>query len=450
MENKRSLKGLKYFTFTWGCQMNERDSEIIAGMLDETGMIPVPSPEKADIVVLNTCCVRDKAEQKVYARIGELAKIKKSNPDMVIVVCGCMVQQKKVPEHIAGRFPQVNLILGTYNLYRLPELLKTAGSKGILIEVFEDRPDSIPDTSLPLKKNQVKAKVNISFGCNNFCSYCIVPYVRGREISRNPEAIIEEISCFAANGCKEVLLLGQNVNSYGKDNKNIPDFSDLVLQITEIEGIKRVRFMTSHPKDLSDKLIDTVAGNEKVCNHIHLPVQAGSNKILKAMNRGYTREDYLKLVEKIKSNIPGVSLTSDIIVGFPGETEKDFQDTLDLASQARFDSAYTFIYSPRRGTKAASMEDNVTTEAKRERLQRLMELQNEISLELNMELVGQKVEILVEANTADKQGNIVCSGRTPTNKIVTIAGSEDKEIIGSLLNVEITEAKTWSLKGKLI
>lgn len=439
---------LKYYVQTWGCQMNERDSEIIAGILDETGMVPEKAPEQADVVVLNTCCVREKAEQKVYARIGELVRLKRSNPEMVIVVCGCMVQQRGVPEHIVHRFPQVNLILGTHNLYRLPQLLQTAGSKGNLIEVVEERPKDMPDTSLLSPKSQLKAKVNISFGCNNFCSYCIVPYVRGREVSRNPRVIIEEIAFLADHGCREVLLLGQNVNSYGKDQESYPDFSDLLLQVAQIKGIERIRFMTSHPKDFSDKLIHTMAGNPKLCSHVHLPVQAGSNKVLKAMNRGYTREKYLDLAEKIKENIPGVSLTTDIIVGFPGETEEDFQATLDLIRRVHFDSAYTFMYSLRRGTKAASLKDDVSAETKKDRLDRLMEVQNEISLELNLPLVGQEVEILVDTRDKGRHGGMIYSGRTSTNKIVVLEDPGDQELMGRLVKVKITEAKTWSLKGE--
>ena len=444
------LEASKYYVQTWGCQMNERDSEIISGMLDEAGMESAEAVEKTDVMVLNTCCVRDKAEQKVYARIGELVRLKKSKPDLVIVVCGCMVQQKGVPEHIANRFPQVNLILGTHNLYRLPQLLQTAGSKGVLIEVLEDKPEDFSDRPILPQKSDLKAKVNISFGCNNFCSYCIVPYVRGREVSRKPEAIVAEIANLASKGCKEVLLLGQNVNSYGKDNDNFPDFSDLLLQVAEIEGLERIRFMTSHPKDFSDKLIHTVASNAKLCNHVHLPFQAGSNKVLKAMNRGYSREAYLNLAEKIKSNLPGVSLTTDIIVGFPGETEEDFRDTLDLIRQVRFDSAYTFMYSPRRGTKAATLGDELTLEIKKERLDRLMAVQNEIGLQLNLEQVGQKVKILIDTCSKGRRGGLVYSGRTSTNKLVVLEEPGEEELMGLFRMVEIIEAKTWSLKGKLI
>lgn len=450
MKNERSLEKLKYLTFTWGCQMNERDSEIIAGMLDETGMVACESPREADVVVLNTCCVREKAELKVYARIGELVRIKKAKPEMLIVVCGCMVQQKGVPEHIAQRFPEVNLILGTHNLYRMPELLGSVGRKGTLIEVLEDRPEELPDTSIVRQKSELKSKVNISFGCNNFCSYCIVPFVRGREVSRNPKVIIEEISYLAKNGCKEVLLLGQNVNSYGKDNESYPDFADLLLEVAAIEGIQRIRFMTSHPKDFSQKLIHTIADSPKVCNHVHLPVQAGSNTVLKAMNRGYTRENYLELVESIKDNISGVSLTTDIIVGFPGETEEEFSDTLELIRKVRFDSAYTFMYSLRRGTKAASLEDDIPPEIKRERLDRLMLVQNEISLQLNLELVGNQEEVLIDTRSKGRHGGTVYSGRTSTNKIVVIEEQIEKDLMGLLLEVKITEAKTWSLKGKLV
>ena len=437
----------KYYVQTWGCQMNHRDSEIIGGMLEEIGMVPEADPAHADVVVLNTCCIREKAELKVYGRIGELVKYKRDNPQMVIVVCGCMVQQEGVPEHIIHRFPEVNLIVGTHNLYRLPELLRNTRDQGNLIEVFQERPVDFPDSSFLSQKNEIKAKVNISFGCNNFCSYCIVPYVRGREVSRKPQVILDEISHLAAHGCREVMLLGQNVNSYGKDNDTFPDFSDLLLQVAEIDGIERIRFMTSHPKDFSDKLIETIAGNSKFCNHVHLPVQAGSNRILKAMNRGYTRERYLDLAEKIKNTIPGVSLTTDVIVGFPGEEEEDFLDTLSLLSQVRFDSAFTFMYSSRKGTKAANLEDDVSAEVKKERLDRLMDLQNEISQELNLSLQGQEVEVLVDTCQKGRAGGTVYSGRTTTNKIVIIDDPKERDLMGQLLKVKITEAKTWSLRG---
>lgn len=443
------VKHIKYFVQTWGCQMNHRDSEIIGGMLEEIGMIPESSPEHADVVVLNTCCIREKAELKVYGRIGELARYKRENPQMVIVVCGCMVQQKGVPEHIIRRFPQVNLIVGTHNLYRLPELLQNTEGKSTLIEVFQERPADMPDSSFHSQKTGLKAKVNISFGCNNFCSYCIVPYVRGREVSRRPQVILDEIAYLAANGCKEVLLLGQNVNSYGKDNDSFPDFSDLLLLVAGIDGIDRIRFMTSHPKDFSDKLIETIAGNAKICNHVHLPAQAGSNGILKAMNRGYTRERYINLAEKIKRTIPSVSLTTDIIVGFPGEREEDFQDSLSLLAQVQFDSAYTFMYSSRKGTKAADLGDELSAEIKKERLDRLMDLQDEISLDLNLPLEGQKVEILVDTRKNGRDGGIIYSGRTTTNKVVVVDDPGDRELMGQLLTVEITNAKTWSLKGQL-
>lgn len=439
----------KYFVQTWGCQMNERDSEIIVGMLEDIDMVPVGSPENADVIVLNTCCVREKAELKVYGRLGELLRYKRDNPNLIIVVCGCMVQQEGVPEDISKRFPQINLILGTHNLYRLPELLQSTGSTGTLVEVVEERSAKMADTSLLSQKESLQAKVNISYGCNNFCSYCIVPYVRGREISRSPDVIIGEIAHLAQHGCKEVMLLGQNVNSYGQDNESCPDFSDLLLQVVEIEGIQRVRFMTSHPKDFSDKLIHTIAENPKICRHVHLPVQAGSNKILQAMNRGYTREDYLALAERIKANIPGVSLTTDIIVGFPGETEEDFQDTLNLLAQVCSDSAFTFMYSPRKGTKAASMGDDISLEEKKERLNRLMELQNKISLASNLKMEDQRVEILVDTKGEGKKGGTVYSGRTGTNKVVVLENPGEQDLIGKMLEVEIIEAKTWSLKGKL-
>lgn len=448
--DQRETNCLRYLTLTWGCQMNERDSEIIGGLLDEAGMAPASSLEDADVIVLNTCCVREKAEQKVYAKVGELVRIKRENPGLVLVICGCMVQQKGVPQHISHRFPEVDIILGTHNLYRLPELLENfQNSPGTLIEVLEEKPEGFSETILPAK-GKLKAKVNISFGCNNFCSYCIVPYVRGREVSRNPETIIEEVNHLAASGCKEILLLGQNVNSYGNDNPDYPDFSELLLKVSEVGNLQRIRFMTSHPKDFSEKLIEVISRTEKICNHVHLPVQAGSNKILKAMNRGYTREKYLKLVEDIKKGIPGVSLTSDIIVGFPGESEEDFKDTLELIRQVRFDSAYTFIYSPRKGTKAEQLGDDVPVEIKSERLDRLMQIQNEISLELNQQLVGMRLPVLVESRSKGKYGGMVYSGRICTNKIVNIADTGESDLTGQITEVEITEAQTWSLKGVLL
>ena len=350
-------KKQKYFTCLWGCQMNERDQEIIEDILEGMGFRKSHSESDANIIILITCCVREKAENKVFTKLGELAKLKKDNPGLIIGVCGCMVQQKHILHRLKSRFPQVDLVFGTHNLHRIQELLSRVIGKNNqrIFEVWDewDREEkkNFEDIGFE-RRNYLKSKVIISYGCNNFCSYCIVPYVRGRERSRFPENIINEIEFLAKKGCKEILLLGQNVNSYGRDlDKNI-DFASLLNKIVKVDGIKRIRFMTSHPKDFSDNLIQAIAENDKVCNHIHLPIQAGSNKILKMMRRGYGTEDYMELVGKIRKSIPYVALTTDIIVGFPGETDEDFDDTLNLINTVEYDSAYTFIYSTRSGTRA--------------------------------------------------------------------------------------------------
>jgi len=447
------LENLKYMTLTWGCQMNERDTEIIQSMLEDMGMKEVASINEADLIVLVTCCVREKAENKVYAKLGELSKIKRDRLDLVIAVGGCMMQQKGVGEKIQKRFPEVDIIFGTHNIDRLPELLNRAFlEKERVLEIWE-KDKGIPEEKDFYKKRKdfLKSKVIISYGCNNFCSYCIVPFVRGRERSRKPKDIINEIKYLAENGCVEVMLLGQNVNSYGKDLGEEIDFSDLLKKVVEIDGMERIRFMTSHPKDFSEKLIRTIADYDKICNHIHLPVQAGSNKVLRSMNRGYTREEYLSLVSKIKSSIPGVSITTDIIVGFPGETREDFEQTLDVVKEAEFDNAYMFIYSPRKGTAAAEkFKDDVSLEEKKERLQELMELQNKISLKINKELVGRNFIVLIDSEE-EKEGKKIYAGRTETNKIVNIQEDDlSRKLYGTFQNVEIISAQTWSLSGKIV
>lgn len=437
---------MKYHITTWGCQMNEHDSEKIAGMLEEMGHKPTKSYEEADIIVFNTCCVRENAELKVFSSIGNLKKLKNKNPNLVIAVCGCMVQQKHVAQKIYDRFPFVDIVLGTHNIHKFPEILECVVSQDQrIIEIWDESKGIVEN--VPVKRdNNIKAWVTISFGCNNFCSYCIVPYVRGRERSRKPQDIIKEVKALAEEGFKEVTLLGQNVNSYGKDLSEEVRFSDLLYRINEIPGIKRIKFMTSHPKDLSDDLIKAIKECKKVCEHIHLPVQSGSTSILKKMNRNYTKEHYLNLVEKIYQEIPGVSITTDIIVGFPGETEEDFKDTLDVVERVRFDSAFTFMYSKRKGTPAAKMENQVPDEVKKERLQRLMDLQNRISKEKNMNLKDKTVEVLVEGYDAKKN---LLVGRTRTNKLVYFEG-EPKRLSGKLVKVKITTPKTWTLEGVLV
>lgn len=434
-----------YFIRTYGCQMNFHDSEILAGLLEEAGWTKASRPEEADLVILNTCCVREKAESKVYGLLGSLKSLKDRRPQLIIGVGGCMVQQPGVAQELARRAPHVDLIFGTYNAYRLPELLaRVQVEGGPLIAVSTDRGEA---ENLPVRREgKVKAFITISYGCNNFCSYCIVPYVRGPEISRRPENILREVRELADQGYKEVMFLGQNVNSYGKDLDINFEFADLLAEADKVPGIERIRYTTSHPRDFSDRLINVIRDCRHVCEHFHLPVQAGSNRVLAKMNRGYTREHYLELVEKIKDRVKGASITTDIIVGFPGETEEDFQDTLDLVRRVRFDAAYTFIYSPRRGTPAAEMPDPVDRETKKRWFNELVRLQNKITGEINSQLVGQTFEVLVEGPSKTDPGRL--AGRTRTNKIVVLAGEE--ELAGKLVEVRITAAQTWTLFGEVV
>jgi len=436
----------KFQLNTYGCQMNENDSERLSGMLNQMGYVETEDVEESDLIIYNTCCVRENAELKVYGHLGSLKRLKREKPDMIIAVCGCMMQQKEVVEHIREKYSHVDLIFGTHNLYKFPELLYSSLSSGQSIVDIWDSDGSIAEGVPIERKDRVKAWVTIMYGCNNFCSYCIVPYVRGRERSRQPERILEEISELGREGYREITLLGQNVNSYGKDLDTGVSFSDLLRRVNEIDGIQRIRFMTSHPKDLSDDLIAAVRDCDKVCEHIHLPVQAGSSRILKEMNRKYTKEQYLELVDKIKSSIEGVALTTDIIVGYPGETEEDFEDTLDVVKRVRYDMAYTFLYSKRTGTPAANKKEQVPEDVKKERFERLLEIQNRISRENNEKLLNAEVEVLVEG--VSKTNKDVLSGRTRTNKIVNFKGNE--ELIGKLVKVKINKVQTWSLEGTLV
>ena len=426
--------------------MNERDTETIRGLLQQEGYGFTDHPEDADLILYNTCCVRENPERKVYGQVGQLQELKAKKPELIIGICGCMPQQQEELPILLERLPHVDLFFGTHNIHRLPELLHRIYATGErVVEILDDGGE--PVEGLPaLRNNDFKAFVTIMHGCNNFCSYCIVPYVRGRERSRTPEAILEEIRSLADRGVKEVTLLGQNVNSYGKDLKLDVDFADLLELINEVPGIRRIRFTTSHPKDISDKLIRQLGRLEKVCEHLHLPVQAGSNNVLKAMNRRYTREYYLEIVEKVRQEVPGISLTTDIMVGFPGESDADFADTLSLVEKAKFDSAFTFIYSPRKGTPATEMPDQVPEEVKKERIYQLIELQNKVSLELNQALVGTQVEVLVEG--VSKSDSQMLTGKTRTAKTVVFPGNQG--LIGELVKVKITEAQTWSVVGELI
>ncbi len=438
--------GKSYFIETHGCQANEADSEQLAGILVKMGFVLADSVAEADIVIINTCAVRETAESKVYGEIGRLKQYKRSRPDMIIAIGGCMPQEEVTVERILAKHQHVDIVFGTHNLYRFPELLYRALiSKEKIVEVFSEEGAIVEDIPV-LRKNKFKAWVNIIYGCDEFCTYCIVPYTRGKERSRRPEQIISEVTGLIAEGYKEVTLLGQNVNSYGLDNSGLNcDFPDLLDRLRELP-IPRIRFTTSHPKDFSDKLIGVLAKGGNLMPYIHLPVQSGSDRILKAMNRKYTKADYLGLIKRIRAQIPHVSLTTDIIVGFPGETEADFLETMDLVKKAGFEGAYTFIYSKRSGTPAATYPDNVAYETKKERLQRLNLLVNEGYKSGNLRFLDQVVEVLVEGHS--KTDHSILTGYTKNNKLVNFAG--DESLIGTIVPVRITKAMTWSLGGEII
>ena len=435
----------KYSISTFGCQMNENDSERLAGILGEMGYVETDTSEESDLIIYNTCCVRENAELKVYGHLGALKKLKQEKPDLIIAVCGCMMQQKDVVEHIRKKYRHVDLIFGTHNLYKFPELLYSAfESQNTVIDIWEAA--GWIAEGMPIeRKGGVKAWVTVMYGCNNFCSYCIVPYVRGRERSRSMEEVINEVRMLGQQGYKEITLLGQNVNSYGKDLEEKHTFAQLLYELNKVEGIERIRFMTSHPKDLSDELIFAMRDCEKVCEHLHLPVQAGSTKVLEEMNRNYTKDDFLSLVDKVKKHIPDIALSTDIIVGFPGETDEDFSQTIDVMEKARFDSAYTFLYSKRTGTPAAKNPEQVPEEVMKQRFDKLLEVQNRISKELNDELPGKEVEVLVEG--LSKNSTETYTGRTRTNKIVNFHGNKD--MVGKLVKVKVEKAQTWSLEGRI-
>lgn len=438
------MKEKGYYLVNFGCQMNEHDAEIICAMLEGLGYTAVQSAEEASLIIINTCAVRKKPEDKVASLLGKYKLIKKEKPGLFIAVGGCMTQLEKSAAYIKKRFPMVNLIFGTHALPRLPALLEQAKrSRKTVVDIKEDYADR---EGLPVKHASFfKAWLPVNYGCNNYCSYCIVPYARGRERSRSFAQIVQEAKDLALKGMVEVTLLGQNVNSYGHDLAEKRTFAELIYAINEIEGIKRIRFMTSHPKDLSKELIQAVKECSKACEHFHLPVQSGSNQVLEKMNRRYTKEHYLELTRLIKNKIPGVAITSDLIVGFPGESEEDFKETLHLVREARFDNIFSFIYSPRAGTRAATLKEQVAEEVKKERLLRLNEVQHAISAEINQPLEGRTLEVLAEGQG---RGNApTLTGRTRTNKLVHFPGPE--ELIGRLVEVKIKEAKTWHLTGEL-
>lgn len=434
---------LTYHISTFGCQMNFKDSEKLAGILEQLGYVEAED-EKADFVLLNTCTVRENANLKVYGHLGILKSYKKKNPHMMIALCGCMMQEDVVLKKIQESYRFVDIIFGTHNIYKLAELIQTRmHSNRMVIDIWKDAKEIVED--LPsVRKYSFKAGVNIMFGCNNFCTYCIVPYVRGRERSREPEDIIAEIECMVRDGVVEVMLLGQNVNSYGKTLEHPISFAELLQRVEQIEGLRRIRFMTSHPKDLSDDLIAVMKDSKKICRHIHLPVQCGSSRLLAKMNRRYTKEQYLALVRKIREAMPDISLTTDIMVGFPGETEEDFQDTIDVVRQAEYDSCYTFIYSKRTGTPAAA-EEQVPQEIVKERFQRLLDVVAEESAKRTGRLEGRTAEVLVEG--VSEQDSSMVTGRLSNNLLVHFPGTEN--MIGQLMNVRLDEAKGFYYIGSV-
>lgn len=435
----------KHLTVTFGCQMNEHDSEKLDEMVLKMGYELTEDINEADSVIINTCAVRENAELKVFGNLGNLKTIKSTNKDMKISVCGCMMQQPHIVEEIKTKYRHVDLVFGTHNIFRYPQMLyKNIETKKSVIDVW-DIDGEVVEGFEAKRKYELKAFVNVTFGCNNFCTYCIVPYTRGRERSRRPEDVIAEVKDLAKNGTKEVTLLGQNVNSYGNTFEEKFSFADLLRELNKIEGIERFRFMTSHPKDLSDELIEAIKDCDKVCPQIHLPFQAGSNKILKAMNRNYTKEHYLNLIEKIKTAVPDAAFTTDIMVGFPGETDEDFEHTMEIVKKVRYDSAFTFIYSVRKGTKAEIMDNHVPKEDTRRRFDRLLKEVNQISKEINLSYIGKEVEVLVEDLSRTNEKRV--AGRTPQGKLVNLEGSKD--LIGKVVKVRITEAKMHSLNGVL-
>lgn len=434
----------KYFTITYGCQMNESDSEKINGQLEELGYLPAEQMEEADIVILNTCSIRQNAEEKVYGKIGEVKQLKDKNPHVLLGIAGCMAQENR--RKLVQRMPIIDFVIGPYNIHNLHEIVTDKEAVGSHVVLTQMKPQRVRDYSLlkASRKSKIFAWVPIMQGCNKFCTYCIVPYVRGRETSRTIEDIKAEVISLAQDSYKEITLLGQNVNSYGLDFKNNTDFSDLIRALDTVEGIKRIRYMTSHPRDMTKEMVDVMAASSKVVRHMHLPVQHGSNEMLKRMNRGYTVEHFYEMVDYIRERMPDVGFTTDLITGFPGETEEMHQATIALLKKVRFDSAYTFIYSPRRGTPAASMTNQISDEIKHRRLNEIMEVQNQISLEINKELEGQDIEILVEGPT--KQDENHWFGRTSTNKMIVFPKVEGIKI-GDIVLAHVNIAQTWILKG---
>ena len=435
---------MKYFIEVWGCQMNEHDAETLGGIIETKGFEKADNYNDADLIILHTCCIRAKAEDKVIGRIGALAKIKRKRPNMIIAVGGCMTQQEEVAKYIEKRFEAVDIIYGTHNLNEFDKLLTSVLDERKQIKSISDADEMDIREYRPIKRHaKLNAYVHIIYGCNNFCAYCIVPYVRGRERSREISFIVEEVKDLLDKGFKDITLLGQNVNSYGKDFKDGTNFAKLLLELDKL-GEYRLRFMSSHPRDFDNDLVDTINSTKNVCHQIHLPLQSGSDRIIKEMNRGYTKEHYLALTEYIYKVMPDATISTDIIVGFPGETEEDFQDTMDVVEKVGYDQAYMFVYSVREGTRAATMENQVPEEIKKERFQRLLKLQNKKSLQRNKEMLGKTYEVLVEGMGEKNR----LTGRTDGNKVINFTG--DPSLEGKLVNVKIIDYNTWSLYGELI
>ncbi len=430
---------------TFGCQMNARDSEKLTGILETIGYEAAQN-EEADFVIYNTCTVRENANNKVWGRLGYLSTYKKHHPHMKIALCGCMMQEPEVIEKLRKSYRFVDLIFGTHNIYKFAELIvATFEQKGMVIDIWKDTDKIVED--LPVdRKYSFKSGVNIMFGCNNFCSYCIVPYVRGRERSRKPQDIIREIEHLVADGVVEIMLLGQNVNSYGKNLDTPVTFAELLQEVEKIEGLERIRFMTSHPKDLSDELIEVMGKSKKICKHLHLPLQSGSSRILKEMNRHYNKEQYLTLVDKIRKAVPDIALTTDIIVGFPGETEEDFLETMDVVKRVRYDSAFTFIYSKRTGTPAASIKEQVPEDVVKDRFDRLLKEVQADAAERAQALTGRTESVLVEE--VNEQDNHLVTGRLSNNFIVHFPGTED--LVGKIINVKLKECKGFYFYGEIV
>lgn len=444
IEDRELGKNKTYFLKTYGCQMNEHDSENIQAMLEEMGFKEAEDYEQADLILLNTCSIRENAHNKAFGMLGRLKHLKQEKPDIIIGLCGCMAQEEGVIQEILTRYPQVNFVFGTHNLHRLPIVLKKyMDTNHQEIEVFSKEGNLIE--GMPVKRmSPYKAYVNIIYGCDKFCTYCIVPYTRGKQRSRRKEDILQEVEELVKEGYQEVTLLGQNVNAYGKDLEENYGMEDLLEDVAKT-NIPRIRFMTSHPWDFTDKMIEVIAKYPNIMKSIHLPVQSGSSRILRKMGRRYTKESYLELFDKIKETVPNVSISTDIIVGFPGEEEEDFQETLDLVRHCKFDNAFTFIYSPRENTPASRLADNTPLEVKEKRLQELNQLVNQYFLENNQKKVGNIEKVLVEGK--NENGKTDLYGYTETNKLINFNGSSD--VIGKIIDVKVTDAKTWSLDGEI-